>query len=79
MTIFESAIANWPEDEAYSIIADSREFTPENGYSPADRERMLQKDAARMETLFMREPDGLELCARFRAALSRYATESTVA
>jgi hypothetical protein len=75
MNAFQSAIANWPEDEAYAIISDWREYTPENGYSHEDRQRMLEKDTTRMETLFMREPDGLELCARFRAALKRYATE----
>ena len=75
MNAFQSAIANWPEDEAYAIISELREYTPENGYSLEDRRRILEKDTARMETLFMRESDGPELCARFRAALGRYAIE----
>lgn len=74
MNIFESAVANWPEDEAFAVFSDWRDLTPENGYSHDDRQRVVEKDTARMETLFMREPDGAELCARFRAALHRYST-----
>ena len=75
MKIFESAIANWPEDEAFAMVSDWRDMTPENGYSPEDCNRIKSKDMERMESIFLREGDGQELIARFRAAIVKYTEE----
>ena len=72
MSVFESAVANWPEDEAFTMVSDWRDMTPENGFSPEDCQRIQAKDTARMESLFMREPDGEELVSRFRVAIAKY-------
>ena len=72
MSIIESAIANWPEEEAFMMVSDWRDMTPENGFSPEDCARIKAKDMERMESIFLREGDGQELIARFRAAIIKY-------
>ena len=72
MNILESVIANWPEDEAFAMVSDWKDMTPENGFSSEDCARIKSKDMERMESLLMREEDGQELIARFRAAIVKY-------
>lgn len=71
MSILESAIANWPEDEAFMMVSEWRDMNPENGFSSEDCARIKAKDMERMESIFHREEDGQELIARFRAAIAK--------
>ena len=69
-SIFQSAIDNWPEDEA-SLIADSWEGLAEDGYSDAEIATLQAKDIAHMERVFQEHDDSADLIARFHAELHR--------
>jgi hypothetical protein len=64
--IFQSAVDNWPEDEA-ALLIDNWKDADENGWSPEEIREGVIKDVFHMRKVFSFEPDGAELFSRFLA------------
>jgi hypothetical protein len=75
VSLFQSAIDNWPEDEAYSLARNYQEDLAENYQTASGQERDERKEdlassCRRMrERVFGSESDCAELVKRFDAEL----------
>ena len=67
-SIFQSAINNWPENEAYLILVECKKMEA-NGYSEDDIARIKAKDISRMESIFDSQSDLLRFQARLKEGL----------
>lgn len=69
--IFQSAIDNWPEDEA--VVVSEFWANPEvkQDYTPNEYKEKLLKDVRRMENFFKKEDDAEDLIRRFRSKLTK--------
>lgn len=69
MGIFQSAVDNWPEDEARQIANSWNCQESKEEYSPEEWRDNIFRDCVRMEKFFAQESDGPELVKRFRAEI----------
>ena len=69
-SIFQSAIDNWPEDEA-AILCDYWLGLKEDGEPVEELARIRSNDIAHMEHVFNSETDADELKARFHAEINK--------
>lgn len=67
MSIFQSAVDSWPEDEAYAVFNMFPSLYEDEGPEYAENE--LVHDCARFKRIFARETDSEELYARFIAKI----------
>ena len=68
MSIFQSAIDNWPEDEAYAVFDMFPSLYEDEG--PEYAESVLQSDIEHFKKIFARETDGEELFSRFMVKIN---------
>lgn len=71
MNILQSALDNWPEDEARAIADYWKDPESREGYGEKDWLDNVFRDCVRMEKFFMQESDGAELVKRFRVKISK--------
>lgn len=63
MNILQSAIDNWPEDEAFNLLCEWQEMESDS--------KQIASDLKWFEMIFDKEPDADELKRRFHARLER--------
>ncbi len=73
MNIFESAINNWPEDEAAMTVR-SYNDRKENDWPADELKEGLEKDICHMHKVFSSEDDAEQLIARY----DRYIKENLI-
>lgn len=74
MNLFQSAENAWPEDEASLTFSTFRDRLADCANDESETLYVRQafaRDVAHMTRVFMRESDGVELVARYRAELGK--------